>query len=307
MNKVTKGFIIAAVVCIVIGLVTVLGAIAGGALGLTEKMAKNGELSYSWAWNHDYPHWFWSSDFDDDSDDDFFNDDYEVLNENMDKTIVSEDIRNLNIDIGAIRVEIIDTDDSDISIHTKDVRKVQIYTKGDTLNIKGLKSKIHNGGTIYIEIPKALSFEKIEISAGATDFSTESLRCNELNVDLGAGQIIMDNLEARDSQIEVGAGTITIKEAELVNADINVGMGNFDFRGAITGNLDAECDMGELMLNLQGEESNHNYDLECSFGSIKIGSSSFTGVASERNINNGVDSNFDLECSMGNLEIQFVD
>ena len=82
MNKVTKGFIIAAVVFIVIGFVVTLGAVAGGGLRLAKTMAENGELSYSWAWNGHHPHWIINEDI---HDEDFFDDDQEIFKDDVDK------------------------------------------------------------------------------------------------------------------------------------------------------------------------------------------------------------------------------
>ena len=57
---------------------------------------------------------------------------------------------------------------------------------------------------------------------------------------------------------------------------------------------------------LDGKESDHNYQLETSMGSMSIGDNEFAGMASERTMNYGADSDFDLTCSMGSMEIYFT-
>ncbi len=303
MNKVTKGFIIAAVVFIVIGFVVTLGAVAGGGLRLAKTMAENGELSYSWVWRGHHPYWTFDSDI---HDEDFFDDDQEIFKDDVDKKVETKGLRSLNIDIGAGKIDINDTNDEDISIHTEDMRKVQIYRNDDTLYVKGLRSNVSDGGTIHISLPKDLTFDKVDISAGASDFDAETLRTKEIDMDLGAGRIVISDLFADEMNIKVGAGSTTIKNADVKNAEVNVGMGRFALKGAITGDLNAECSMGELVLSLEGSEDDHNYDLECAVGNLRVGGINFAGVSSERDIDNGADSNFNLECSMGSLEVTFT-
>ena len=303
MNKVTKGFIIAAVVFIVIGFVVTLGAVAGGGLRLAKTMAENGELSYSWVWRGHHPYWTFDSDI---HDEDFFDDDQEIFKDDVDKKVETKGLKCLNIDIGAGKIDINDTNDEDISIHTEDMRKVQIYRNDDTLYVKGLRSNVSDGGTIHISLPEELTFDIVDISAGASDFDAKTLRTKEIDMDLGAGRIVISDLFADEMNINVGAGSTTIKNADVKNAEVNVGMGRFALKGAITGDLYAECSMGELVLSLEGSEDDHNYDLECAAGNLRVGGSNFAGVASERNIDNGADSNFDLECSMGSLDVSFT-
>lgn len=303
MNKVTKGFIIAAVVFIVIGFVVTLGAVAGGGLRLAKTMAENGELSYTGFWYGHHPHWTINDDI---HDEDFFDDDQEIFKDDVDKKVETKGLRCLNIDIGAGKIDIRETNDEDISIHTEDMRKVQIYRNDDTLYVKGLRSNVSDGGTIHISLPKDLTFDKVDISAGASDFDADVLRAKEIDMDLGAGRIEISDLYADEMNIKIGAGSTTIKNADVKDAEVQVGMGRFALKGAITGDLNAECSMGELVLSLEGSEDDHNYDLECAAGNLRVGGSNFAGVASERNIDNGAESNFNLECSMGSLDVTFT-
>ncbi len=330
MNKVTKGFMIAALIFIVLGIVVTIGAIAGGGLKVAKSMAENGELSYAWIGHDDFINWcidfdghddffeddyghdFFDKDFDNDFlddnyDEEFFDHDKEIIVTDINKKIDTNDLECLKIDIGAGIIDISDSSEEEISIRTKNMRKVQIYRNGNTLYVKGLKSKVSNGGTIYIELPKDLSFDKIDISAGASELHAEKLCALEIDMDLGAGKIEADKLAAKEMEIEIGAGAAAIKDADIKDADINVGMGSFVLKGAITGDLEAKCDMGSLRLSLDGSEEDHNYKLDCSLGNLSVGGTSIAGVASERKIDNGTNSNYEMECAMGNLIVTFND
>lgn len=306
MNKVTKGFLIAACVCIVLGIVITVGAIAAGGLGMTRQMAENGELSYGLFWNEDISnwHWGWHDGYDDDGD--FFDDSQEVYRSDITRSYQTDKIKSLDIEIGAAKIVTKQAADT-IEVSTKNVRRVQIYEEDGILYIRGLKSHTQQGGTITIAIPKEKQFEDITLSAGASDVAASSLRCDNLAIELGAGKIVVDELQALESYIEVGAGKIDIQNATLKNSDVHVGMGDFSLEGSITGDLTGECGMGNFSMRLTGRESDHNYDLECAAGNMSIGNSSYSGLASDRVIDNRASSDFDLECAMGNLDISFRD
>ena len=56
---------------------------------------------------------------------------------------------------------------------------------------------------------------------------------------------------------------------------------------------------------MKGSEEDYNYRIECGMGNVTVGSSSYGGVACEKNIDNGSAYDFDLDCGMGNVEIMF--
>lgn len=304
MNRVVKGFIIAACICIILGIAITVGAVAAGGLGVTKQMAENGELNYGLSWNDRMSTWHWGWNSDDD-DGDFFDDGAEIYKSDRSESFDADTIDNLDIKIGAARIEISSTSEDTIEVSTKGIKSVQIYSEDGRLCIKGLKSHHTEGGTIYIAIPDNKKFDGALFSVGASDAVISALNCDNLDMEVGAGQLLIDKLTAENSNIQVGAGKMSIQNADCQNVNIEVGMGDFNLAGSITGNLTGECGMGNFTMALTGKETDHNYDLECAAGNMRIGNNNYAGLASERVIDNGAASNFELDCSMGNFAVTF--
>lgn len=304
MSKVTKGFIITAVVMIVLGLVIAIGAVAAGGLAATETLVKMGKLDYSWSWDWDDNHLHISHD--DIFDEGMFDDDFDIFVDDKEETFSANQVKNLDLEIGAGKVEIVNGDTDKIDVRTDNMRKRQIYLDNNTLYVKGINDEVEEG-TVYITLPKDTTFQNVILSAGASDVDIDSIQADSLQMELGAGRIDIESAKAQFLKIEVGAGTAAIREADIKDAEVDVAMGQFELDGIISGDLNAECGMGHLVLNIEGTQEEHNYDLECAAGNIDIGNHSYSGLASDREIDNGAASNFDLECSMGNMIIKFTE
>ncbi|MBR2401832.1 MAG: hypothetical protein IKB01_03530 [Lachnospiraceae bacterium] len=63
--------------------------------------------------------------------------------------------------------------------------------------------------------------------------------------------------------------------------------------------------MGDMTYDLEGSIKDHNYDVECAMGNVTVGNKSYSGIASDKKIDNNSNSDFNLECSMGNISVSF--
>lgn len=299
MGKVTKGFIIAAVAMVVIGLAVAIGAMAAGGFGAAKTLAESGKLNYSWTWD-------WNGGHVNIHDNDLFDDEFDIFVDDKEEAFAMNQVEDLDIEVGAGKVEIVNADTDKIFVKTDNMRKTQIYLNNNTLYVKGISDEVQEG-TVYITLPEDMDFQNILLSAGASDVDIDSLQAKSVQMELGAGRIDVEDVKSDFLKIEVGAGTAAIRGADIKEADIDVAMGQFEFKGAVSKDLDAECGMGQLILNIEGSEDEHNYDLECAVGNIAVGHHNYSGLASEKVIDNGAASTFALECSMGNLSVEFFD
>lgn len=151
----------------------------------------------------------------------------------------------------------------------------------------------------------ALEADEINFEAGAGQFNIEGIKGREVNIDVGAGTANINELNADEADVSAGAGSVSVKSIDVRELSLEVGMGNIDMEGIISRNADIECGMGNINANLDGAETDYNYKLECAIGNVRIGESRYSGLASERVIDNGSDRQFDVECSMGNITINF--
>lgn len=186
------------------------------------------------------------------------------------------------------------------------------YVKNGTFYVEGFrKNRLfgtdmnYNEATIYV--PQGIVFHLVNVEAGAGRVEIYDIKADVLEAEIGAGEMIMGDSSVRELVVEVGMGRFEGFDINATNADISVGMGESVYSGNISGNLDAECDLGNMVLELEGKETDHNYEIECSAGNINLDGRTFTGLGAERSINNGVSSNFKIECNMGNIDIEFTE
>ncbi len=241
----------------------------------------------------------------------------------------ASDVTDIDIDLGGESVIIEESENDHIWISTASSNNwVQYGMKGGTFRVYSKNSirlwkKITNG-SVHIYLPKGMELDSIELSVGAGKLKSMALNADEINLDIGAGKFDIDGISAHEVKIEVGAGKADINDIIADKADVSagagkiningvdvrklsldVGMGNIDMQGKVNGDIKAECGMGSISMRVEGSETDYNYEIECAMGSIRIGDSKYSGLASERSINNGSSNTFEAECSMGSIDIDF--
>ncbi len=125
------------------------------------------------------------------------------------------------------------------------------------------------------------------MTAGAGIISSQRIGCHELDVEVGAGEVVLDGITAD-------------------KMDLNVGMGVAYVQGGIGREIDAECGMGSIEMELDNEETDFNYEIECSAGAIMLGSKAYGALADDIYVNNRASGKCTLECSMGNIDVIFA-
>lgn len=221
-------------------------------------------------------------------------------------------VRKLEIELGAGEL-IIDTKSADgdtIDIQFDGLGNCNYYMDEETLHIDGFKGLSIMGGNaganeITVRIPENMYFEEIDMEIGAGVMSIGGCKVGELETKIGAGELTMEKLEVTELSAEIGAGELNVTETSVQNADLDISMGECIFKGTITGELEADCDMGNLELELTGKETDHNYQVSCAAGNIRIGNFEFAALAASREIDNNAKGTFDINCNMGNIVVTF--
>lgn len=186
--------------------------------------------------------------------------------------------------------------------HPKGDTKIKLYLpKGaslDEIDIDFGAGKLESG---------YLKAKEIEINVGAGKCVFEGLEASEsVDISLGAGEIVTEALAARKAGLDVAAGELRVNGAKVGSeTQVDISMGNAVLNGVFAGELDVECGMGNLDLTLEGAESDYNYEVDCSMGSIKIGGKSYNGLA-DHEIYNGSNDMIDISCSMGTVNVNFT-
>ncbi|MBE5851824.1 MAG: DUF4097 domain-containing protein [Lachnospiraceae bacterium] len=219
----------------------------------------------------------------------------------------AETIKNLDLKYEAGLVEIVEGDD-DVTVKVIYRGKNSVSLEGDKLIINSTNKEIINGkGTVRLEVPKGFAFDNVKMQVGAAQVDIGMLRAKNFELELGAGAACIDNIACDNMNIHIAAGEVFLEDAHVENAYVDVGMGNLEYEGIVSKDLDVNCGMGNVFFEIKDrEEIQNNYKVECGAGNVTVGDSSYSGLATVRNITNeNASADYVLKCGMGNIEIAF--
>lgn len=298
MKKMIKGFCIAAVVLICLGMIFCIGGMAAGgamtATGIMKDILNRHGMFYSAV--------------------------YTIGPETEGKksgTFGSEfgadDVKNLVIKTGAAEVEISAGSRDDVIKVSAVGRKVDVkLEQGDTLVIRDHYSVVgvHTDEKIQVEIPDGFQFKQTEISAGAGSLLVTSLHTDSFELEVGAGAAEISGLTAEEAEFDIGVGEITVYDGNIRQCDLDIGMGHFEYDGIIYDGIskascDVDCGMGDAEFRLKGSPQDYDYKIDCSAGTVEIDGERYSGLEHKNHISHHAESTFDIDCSMGKVTIEF--
>lgn len=255
--------------------------------------------------------------------------------------LTADTLRNLELEVGACRMYIKETEDPDVSIaisgecedhyqyRIKEGNTLQLVHEDMDYNRFGEWNVDHPRGNtrVYLYLPKDavlddisidfgagkldagyLKAKEIEIAAGAGNCSFEGLEASDsIELSMGAGKITTDALVTKEAKLDIAAGDLHVNDAKVSQrTEVVVSMGNAKLKGTFAGELTADCSMGSLNVTMEGAEEDYNYDIDSGMGSVKIGSKRYGNLGSEYEIDNGSSSTIDITCAMGTVVVSFT-
>lgn len=203
-------------------------------------------------------------------------------------------VEELDIEVHGIKLCIVESDEEGIRVEnrlTGQNHKLTVIQKGEELEVTvrgGKKWEMGDNvdGELIVHLPKK-EYREIHISHGAGILEAQGISCIDLEVDLGAGTGELKAFQTKELDISCGAGMI-------------VADGDFETEGKI------ECGAGEVTLQLAGQETAYDYEVECGMGDLSIGNTSFSGVGTEKKIHNGNGRCLEIECGLGKVQVSFA-
>lgn len=198
--------------------------------------------------------------------------------------ISSGQIEELKIDLGAVLLDIVESEDSYIYVSLEDAQSFDIETEDGCLSIS-TPQKIKEQNLI-LYLPATMKLDKTEIN-------------------FGTGKIYMEDFCSEEVQISVGAGYLEAKDVEFGEFHVEVDAGACDIQGRINGDVSAECALGSILLDIEGAKEDYDYNIECVSGKVAVDGEEYSGLVKEKELEHGADKKMDLECAMGNIEVSF--
>ena len=216
-----------------------------------------------------------------------------IFDENIesytDGTYVFEDCMasDLEILVGAGDLKIKYHNEENVTLEVSDEDKMQCYVEGDTLKIRGgLITGTGSSSTMIVYLPENKNF-------------------NNVAIDVGAGNIEIDKLTGADTDINVAMGQVVISEMETDSLNIEVGMGNAEVKGNINYEAIVDCGMGQVVMELEGEGKDFNYNLDCGLGSLSVEGVYHIAGIGDSYVNNDASMEMDLSVGMGTVMVSF--
>lgn len=225
------------------------------------------------------------------------------INEGLKTANISENIKNMEIDVASSKIVIIE-EGTKIKVET-DNEHIKVRERNNELTISEEKQNLFNinkESELIIYLPKEFSFNEVSIDSGAGAIEIDYLNAKELELSLGAGKVEIQNLNiSTEADIDGGAGEVNIQNSQINNLDLDMGLGKLTLNAILTGNSKIDAGVGELNINLIGSLDDYKIILNKGIGNAtlndeKMSNSTYYGTGSNL---------IDIDGGIGNININY--
>jgi hypothetical protein len=182
---------------------------------------------------------------------------------------------------------------------------------GNESNVSIFGFNITEGGNpfqttdIELTIPEDFKFENLDIALGAGTIKADNLIAENADINVGAGSLRIKSLTAESKSLySIDTGELVIDDLTASNANINCGVGKLKASGIINGDSYVTCGIGNVELDIDGEEEDFNYKVDCGIGTVIINNNKYSGVNARTRKNNDSDDSFTLDCGIGKISLK---
>lgn len=201
-------------------------------------------------------------------------------------------IREVNMEVSAMSVQILPADSNDIKLETANVDqrlKFNYYVDEDELVIETKKNLagITNaeGGTLWLYLPES--------------------QIADIDLEIGVGELYVENLNADSFSLKVGAGEASVDNFNTRELDFDCGVGSISAAGTVKEEAKIDCGIGSVDFTTSGTEADYNYEISCGIGEVSLGGASYSGLGSKKHIDNSSAKDIHVECGIGEVTVNF--
>lgn len=160
-----------------------------------------------------------------------------------------------NIELGDIQAK-------DIDIHAEYGNLESGVFSGDNISITA------NSGNIELD---SIDCDALEISNEYGNISADGFKAaNRAAIKLESGNLTLSRLETDSLNLSNEYGNCFVDEITVKQSEIAIESGNLKLQGATLGTTEITNEYGDVTLNLADKVSDYNYDLNASYGTIKL-------------------------------------
>ena len=106
-------------------------------------------------------------------------------------------------------------------------------------------------------------------------------------------------------ELTVAGGALTAENISTQNLQTSCDKGVIDYSGSVDGGAEVLQFQGKTVLNLNGIQTDYNYNLDLDLGHIGIGDEQYAGPHQNQSIDNSAEKAIDASCAMGSISILF--
>lgn len=160
---------------------------------------------------------------------------------------------------------------------------------------------------ITITLPRDFIADDFSLNVQAGNVTIDNVHAVTGDFIVDAGRLVVEEAEiTKESEYNVGAAQMTLKNVSLNNITVNCDVGDVMIKGDITGDNSVTCDVGNVELDLRGEEENYNFYVSADIGRIDIDGRSYHGISNQTtHTNSNSKYDFTLNCEIGNISVDF--
>ena len=280
MKKFTKITLIAAGVCIVLGMSLVIGA---GIFG--ERYYKDLDVEIG----------SYEEQFDEILG--FMNGDHSGNEKNKEYhniRIAGNEIKELDINVKAASLNLLTDDKND---------GITIVDSSDSLDI----SHRVDEDTLYLEIQQKKGFASSGIASSVTLTVPNHVKFDEVSIQLSAASLEAENVRTEELDLNLNASSARINGMEAGKLDAECNASSMNVNGSVENEMEVDCHAGKAELCLNGKYEDFNYEIDSRAGSVYVEDKEYSSLKSKVSFNyEGAKKNMDLNCNAGEIVVQFT-
>ncbi len=243
----------------------------------------------------------------------------------------ADQIRKLDLEFDFGNLMIVPADGNEIEMEVryrseweKYHRSISWKQEDETLMIEDKVDRkifrlFHHGkddAELILRIPRDKEFDelKLEIGVAEAEVSLDAcLSAVEMKLSIGAGELLgsaregIPVLKAQELDLDLGAGSAALSGIEAGSLNAECGAGELDLTRVSAEDIDIDSGVGSVTLEMTGKKEYYNYSIECGIGEVQIGDNCYSGLGTEKWIDNGADWNMDISCGIGQVQVTFAD
>lgn len=205
-----------------------------------------------------------------------------------------------------------DMDNLVVNVHNG---SVQFHTATDIENIRITASHLYNGFDIYQKGDKIVidqphywwfgqKYERSQIDI----YIPEHISLDNVKFNMSAGVLNVHDLKAKTVKMDTAAGRVKVDYLECDELKVNTAMGQTSLQKVtVHEKVSIDVGAGSASLHLTGHESDYDASVSVGLGNVRVGDTSFSGIADRNSHDNDGKIKLDVDCGLGNVNIEMED